>query len=243
MPAASPSWSAAEPAAAPLLPMRPAPLPEALAAAPPAPPTSGESRACCGSVMVGGGGGGAELLQAFFLHSGRRHGRHWASPRTPPHQWPQSACLLPQARRSFSAQERDGGNLFKSVPSSLPQQELAKLSDRRILAMQGCEHQRQVPTGQACSLACWCFCQPSQDQPQWYGDTPHRQKSASHCAHRKRERCICLIASSKKRLAPRGSSFEYEAGSIGATTEETSDGVVGREVCTAYTTLHVGHRT
>mmetsp|Transcript_18353 Transcript_18353/g.52016 ORF Transcript_18353/g.52016 Transcript_18353/m.52016 type:complete len:212 (-) Transcript_18353:519-1154(-) len=113
------------------------------------------------------GGGGAELLLAFFLQSGWRQGKHLSSPRTPPHQWPQSACLLPQARRSFSEQESDGGNLLRSVPSSLPQHELAKLSARRIFAMHGCEHQRQEPTGHACSLTCWCFCQPSHDQPQW----------------------------------------------------------------------------
>mmetsp|Transcript_28234 Transcript_28234/g.63958 ORF Transcript_28234/g.63958 Transcript_28234/m.63958 type:complete len:211 (+) Transcript_28234:789-1421(+) len=135
---------------------------------------------CACDDAEGGGGGGAELLVAFFLQSACRQGKHLSSPRTPPHQWPQSMCLLPQARRSFSAHDSEGGNLFRSVPSSLPQQELAKLSARRIFAMHGWEHQRQDPTGQACSFTCWCFCQPSQDQPQWYGETPHRQKSMSH---------------------------------------------------------------
>jgi len=170
---------------------------------------------------------------AFFLHSGCRQGRHLSSPRTPPHPWPHSGCLLPQARRSFSAQESVGGNLARSVPSSLPQQELARLSARRIFAMHGCEHQRQEPTGHACSATCRCLCQPSHDQPQWYGETPHRQKSMSHWAHRNRERCMCLIASSSVRFAPRGSSFEYEAGIIGGRGAATSEGVVGLEVWTA----------
>lgn len=104
------------------------------------------------------------LLDA--LHSGRRQGRHFCSPRTPPHQWPQSECLFPQAVRSFSAQDKEGGNLLRSVPSSLPQQGLHKLSDLLIFAIQGCEHHRQEPTGQAWLCICSCFCQPSQDQPQ-----------------------------------------------------------------------------
>mmetsp|Transcript_26318 Transcript_26318/g.83327 ORF Transcript_26318/g.83327 Transcript_26318/m.83327 type:complete len:276 (+) Transcript_26318:728-1555(+) len=197
----------------------------------PRPAAAGDACAC--DEADGVGGGGAELLVAFFLQSGWRHGRHLSSPRTPPHQWPHSACLLPQARRSFSAQDREGGNLLRSVPSSLPQQELARLSARRIFAMHGCEHHRHDPTGQACSTTAWCFCQPSQDQPQWYGETPQRQKSMSHWAQRNRERCMCLIASSRERFAPRGSSFEYEAGIIGGNDGATSEGVVGLDVWTA----------
>mmetsp|Transcript_63091 Transcript_63091/g.162451 ORF Transcript_63091/g.162451 Transcript_63091/m.162451 type:complete len:233 (-) Transcript_63091:714-1412(-) len=94
--------------------------------------------------------GGAELLEALWLrHSAWRQGKQRSSPRTPPHQWPQSACLLPHARLSFSAQDSDGGNLLRSVPSSLPQQEEARLSERLILAMHGWEHQRHDPTGHA----------------------------------------------------------------------------------------------
>mmetsp|Transcript_78134 Transcript_78134/g.181307 ORF Transcript_78134/g.181307 Transcript_78134/m.181307 type:complete len:97 (+) Transcript_78134:1341-1631(+) len=96
--------------------------------------------------------------------------------------------------------------------------------------MQGWEHHRQVATGHACSTTCWCFCHPSQDQPQWYGETPQRQKSMSHWVQRNRERCMCLVASSRRRFAPRGSSFEYEAGNIGGKGAGTSEGVVGRDV-------------
>lgn len=137
---------------------------EEAAPAPPAPAMPAPTgTAAAGTAELSG----AELLTAFFLQSGCRQGRHQSSPRRPPHQWPQSWCLLPHARRSFSAQESEGGNLLSSVPSSLPQQGDAKLSERRIFAIHGCEHQRQEPTGQACSDTCWCFCQPSQDQPQW----------------------------------------------------------------------------
>mmetsp|Transcript_9229 Transcript_9229/g.25828 ORF Transcript_9229/g.25828 Transcript_9229/m.25828 type:complete len:212 (-) Transcript_9229:650-1285(-) len=84
-----------------------------------------------------GVGGDMELLAAFLRQSGCRQGKHLSSPRTPPHQWPQSWCLFPHALLSFSAQDSAGGNLLRSVPSSLPQQLLARLSARRILAMQG----------------------------------------------------------------------------------------------------------
>mmetsp|Transcript_42255 Transcript_42255/g.120878 ORF Transcript_42255/g.120878 Transcript_42255/m.120878 type:complete len:208 (-) Transcript_42255:400-1023(-) len=135
------------------------------------PATTARPGAGAGDGVETAGGGSAEELQdpigTFFLQPSRKQGKQRTSPRTPPHQWPQSECLLPQARRSFSAQESDGGNLFKSVPSSLEQQELAKLSQRLIFAMQGCAHQRHVPTGQTCSFACWCFWKPSHDQPQW----------------------------------------------------------------------------
>mmetsp|Transcript_65000 Transcript_65000/g.121055 ORF Transcript_65000/g.121055 Transcript_65000/m.121055 type:complete len:220 (+) Transcript_65000:635-1294(+) len=90
-----------------------------------------------------------------------RQGRHESSPRTPPHQCPHS-CLLPHARLSFSAHDSAGGNLSKFVPSSQPQQELTRISERRRRSMQDFEHHRQEG---AASFAT-CRSQPSHDQPQ-----------------------------------------------------------------------------